>query len=192
MAGSDRNEVVRMAIDSVFAVPLRAASGNRDSLALLYARALQEGNTAAADSLRPVLAAVISAEELDDLRRELQQANGEVERQREQLARLRGRASLTTFISATADDLGLGLGWSAVYFTSFLALMRGQTPGKRLLRVRVVRLDARPIGWWIAFERFGGYFASLTLGLLGFLQILWDRNRQGLHDKAVETVVIAD
>ena len=53
-----------------------------------------------------------------------------------------------------------------------------------------MRLDARPIGWWTAFERFGGYFASLTLGLLGFLQILWDRNRQGLHDKTVETVVI--
>ena len=43
---------------------------------------------------------------------------------------------------------------------------------------------------WIAFERFGGYAASATLGLLGFLQILWDRNRQGLHDKAAGTAVL--
>ena len=39
-------------------------------------------------------------------------------------------------------------------------------------------------------ERFGGYAASVTLGLLGFAQILWDKNRQGFHDKIVETVVI--
>jgi uncharacterized RDD family membrane protein YckC len=56
--------------------------------------------------------------------------------------------------------------------------------------IRVIRLDGKPLGWWRSFERFGGYAASLSTGLLGFLQILWDRNRQGLHDKAVETVVI--
>jgi len=56
--------------------------------------------------------------------------------------------------------------------------------------IRVIRLDARPVGWWLAFERFGSYFASFSTGLLGFAQIFWDRNRQALHDKAVETVVI--
>ena len=40
-----------------------------------------------------------------------------------------------------------------------------------------------------SFERFGGYAASLSTGLLGFLQILWDRNRQGLHDKAAGSLV---
>jgi uncharacterized RDD family membrane protein YckC len=56
--------------------------------------------------------------------------------------------------------------------------------------IRVIRLDGKPLGWWISFERFGGYAASFSVGLLGFLQILWDRNRQGLHDKACETVVV--
>jgi uncharacterized RDD family membrane protein YckC len=96
------------------------------------------------------------------------------------------------FIRGIADDLGLGFGWGALYFTSFLALWGGQTPGKRLLGLRVIRLDGKPIGWWLAFERFGGYAASLSTGTLGFLQILWDRNRQGLHDKAAETVVILE
>jgi uncharacterized RDD family membrane protein YckC len=95
-----------------------------------------------------------------------------------------------TYISGLFDDLGLGFGWAAVYFTAFLAMMHGQTPGKRLLGLRVIRLDGKPLGWWISFERFGGYAASFSVGLLGFFQILWDRNRQGLHDKACETVVV--
>lgn len=96
------------------------------------------------------------------------------------------------WVRRMADVLGIGFGWGAVYFTSMLVLGKGQTPGKRLLGVRVIRLDARPIGWWLAFERFGGYFASVSTGLFGFLQIFWDRNRQALHDKAVETVVIRE
>jgi hypothetical protein len=88
------------------------------------------------------------------------------------------------------DDLGIGFGWGALYFTTFTVLGRGQTPGKRLLGIRVIRLDGRPVGWWLSFERFGSYFASFSTGLLGFAQIFWDRNRQALHDKAVETVVI--
>ncbi|MGH7444511.1 MAG: RDD family protein, partial [Longimicrobiales bacterium] len=92
--------------------------------------------------------------------------------------------------SIATDDFGLGVGWFALYFTALVALFRGQTLGKWLVGVRVIRLDGRPMSWWIAFERFGGYAASLFTGLLGFLQILWDRNRQGIHDKVVETVVI--
>ncbi|HSJ12901.1 MAG TPA: RDD family protein [Longimicrobiales bacterium] len=94
------------------------------------------------------------------------------------------------FFSEIADELGVGLGWFGFYFTALTVLGRGQTPGKRMLKIRVIRLDARPVGWWIAFERFGGYAASFFSGTLGFAQILWDRNRQALHDKATETVVI--
>jgi uncharacterized RDD family membrane protein YckC len=56
----------------------------------------------------------------------------------------------------------------------------------------VVRLSGAPIGWWAAFERFGGYAASIFTGLLGFLQITWDRNRMALHDKITETVVVRE
>ena len=94
------------------------------------------------------------------------------------------------FFSEIANELGVGLGWFGFYFTALTVLGRGQTPGKRLLGIRVIRLDGAPIGWWIAFERFGGYAASFFSGTLGFAQILWDRNRQALHDKATNTVVI--
>ncbi|MFQ5679662.1 MAG: RDD family protein [Gemmatimonadota bacterium] len=96
------------------------------------------------------------------------------------------------FLRGLADDLGLGLGWSGLYFTIFLARWKGRTPGKRLFGLRVVRLNGEPLGWWPAFERFGGYAASLATGTLGFLQIFWDANRQGVHDKVVGTVVVLD
>jgi hypothetical protein len=98
------------------------------------------------------------------------------------------RASLR----ALAEDLGLGFGWGALYFTFWLTLWRGRTPGKRLLGLRVVRLDGRPIGWWNAFERYGGYAAGFATGLLGFAQVYWDANRQASHDKIASTVVILD
>jgi uncharacterized RDD family membrane protein YckC len=79
-----------------------------------------------------------------------------------------------------------------LYFTAFLSLWRGQTPGKKLVGVRVVRLNGQPMTLWTSFERFGGYAAGLVTGLLGFAQVFWDRNRQMIHDKIVETVVVRD
>lgn len=67
------------------------------------------------------------------------------------------------------------------------------TPGKLLLGCRVV--DARTGGrphLWQAIVRLLGYAVSaLPLGL-GFLWILWDRRRQGWHDKLARTVVVDD
>lgn len=93
-------------------------------------------------------------------------------------------------LEIVADDLGIGLGWAGAYFTLFLVLLGGQTPGKKLLGCRVIHLNGTPIGWWSAFERFGGYAAGLATGLLGFLEIFWDANRQGVHDRIASTVVV--
>ncbi|HEX6589729.1 MAG TPA: RDD family protein [Longimicrobiales bacterium] len=95
-------------------------------------------------------------------------------------------------LSSVSDELGLGLGWLGLYFTAFLVLGGGQTPGKRLFRLRVIRLDGRAIGWWTSLQRFGGYSASVFTGLLGFAEMIWDENRQALQDKLVHTVVIQE
>lgn len=34
-----------------------------------------------------------------------------------------------------ADEVGIGFGWSGIYFTLFIALFKGRTPGKRLLGI---------------------------------------------------------
>lgn len=174
--------------DTVAATDLDA-----DSAVLRYAAALARGDSAQVAALRrPALLAIGS----DSLAR-VERANSRLRRRNDELQQqvsdLEGRGSgFLGFLRGIANDLGIGFGWGALYFTAFLALWRGQTPGKRMLGVRVIRLDGRPISWWIAFERFGGYAASLSTGMMGFAQLIWDRNRQSLHDKAVETVVIRD
>nr|WP_260865094.1 RDD family protein [Shewanella sp. KCT] len=98
--------------------------------------------------------------------------------------------SLLEWAKGILNDLGLGFGWAAFYFTIFTAWFDGQTLGKKLLNIRVVPLDASSISLWDAFGRYGGYGAGFATGLLGFLQIYWDANRQAIQDKISETVVI--
>ncbi|MCG9746894.1 RDD family protein [Shewanella sp. Isolate8] len=98
--------------------------------------------------------------------------------------------SLLEWAKGILNDLGLGFGWAAFYFTVFTAWFDGQTLGKKLLNIRVVPLDASRITLWDAFGRYGGYGAGFATGLLGFLQIFWDANRQAIQDKISETVVV--
>jgi hypothetical protein len=100
------------------------------------------------------------------------------------------KPSLIDWAQGLASDMGLGLGWAAVYFSVFTARWRGQTPGKRLLGIRVIKLDGSSLNLWESFGRYGGYGAGLATGLLGFIQIYWDPNRQAIQDKISETLVI--
>jgi len=149
------------------------------------------------DSVTDGLPAVTSEAPLGsaDSVRLLALENSQLRRRNEELQQrvdssLEQGGGFRAWLGRISDDLGLGFGWFALYFTAFTVLGRGQTPGKRLLGIKIMRLDNHPLGWWLAFERFGGYAASFSTGLLGFAQMIFDPNRQGLHDKAVGTVVI--
>ncbi len=85
-----------------------------------------------------------------------------------------------------------GLAGGLIYFALFTWKWRGQTPGKKALGIRVVKLNGKNIRLWDSFERVSGYTASASLFMLGFLQYFWDRNHQTTHDKIVETVVVDD
>jgi hypothetical protein len=121
-------------------------------------------------------------EELQDAEEEARQANARIAETEEE--------SLIGVLTGFLDDLGLGFGWGALYLTIAHALLKGSSVGKKLFRIRVVMIDLRPLTWWLSFERVGGYAAGLATGLLGFAQIFWDPNRQAIHDKVSETVVI--
>ena len=171
-------------------VPAAPAPVPAESLAVRYAAALTAGDSARADSLRIKVGAALSRDTVTELRTQVTTLRAEravLEKQVEEadrgiLARLKG----------LLDDLGIGFGWTGLYFTAFTVLWKGQTPGKRLLGVRVLRLDGKPLTLWGSFERFGGYAAGLVTGLLGFAQVFWDRNRQAIHDKISETVVVRE
>jgi len=98
--------------------------------------------------------------------------------------------SIVKLVQGIIEDLGLGFGWAAFYFTVLTALWHGQTIGKKALGIRVLQLDGTPLTLFDSFERYGGYGAGIATGMLGFLQIYWDPNRQAIHDRISSTVVI--
>jgi RDD family len=100
------------------------------------------------------------------------------------------KLSVKSAVASWSDDLGLGLGWTVLYFSALPVWWKGQTLGKRLFKLRVVELTGKPMTLMLAFKRYGGYAAGVSTGLFGFLQVLWDSNRQALHDKAAHTVVL--
>jgi len=98
--------------------------------------------------------------------------------------------SIIEWVKGIIEDLGLGFGWASFYFTVSTALGGGQTLGKKILGIKVLQLDGTPLSLWDSFGRYGGYGAGIATGLLGFMQIYWDPNRQAIHDKISATVVI--
>lgn len=82
------------------------------------------------------------------------------------------------------------LGFIVLYFGLFTYFGKGQTPGKRLLKIRVLSLAHDHLSLWHSIERALGYGASaLELGF-GFLQYFIHPNKQTVHDRIAETIVI--
>jgi hypothetical protein len=102
----------------------------------------------------------------------------------------KGKGSVISWLEGIMEDLGIGFGWAAFYFSIFTAWWKGQTPGKKLLGIKVIKLDGKEPNLWESFGRYGGYGAGFATGLLGFLQVYWDPNRQAIQDKISETLVI--
>ncbi len=155
----------------------------RDSLAALRRLLLP---TFAADTLRSV------AERVRTLELRSKRTEAQLDATRKALRRAEKRRGLLASLRQLADDLGFGFGWATLYMTIVLSAWKGQTLGKKLMGIRVARLDGEPITWWVAFERAGGYAAGFFTGLLGFAQVYWDANRQAIHDRIVGTVVLDD
>ena len=76
-----------------------------------------------------------------------------------------------------------------IYFTLFISI-GGQTVGKYVMGVRVVRIDGQPMNIGIAFFRWLGYFVSAVLLMLGFLLVIVSDRRRALHDRLAGTCVI--
>jgi uncharacterized RDD family membrane protein YckC len=104
-----------------------------------------------------------------------------------------------------ADDIR-GTQYLTALVTLVLALLylvpitakTGSTLGMRGRKIKVVRVDGSPIGWYPAFARFVIpiliALAIPTLGpIIGLGLVLWgyrDPNGQGVHDKLARTLVV--
>jgi uncharacterized RDD family membrane protein YckC len=106
---------------------------------------------------------------------------------------------LAASVLGTGDDVDkllLAIGgvafaiWTAAYFVTFWSTT-GQTPGNRLMQIRVVRANGdEPLRPMKALLRlFWLVLAALPL-FAGLLPILVDDRRRGLHDMLAGTVVV--
>lgn len=72
----------------------------------------------------------------------------------------------------------------------FLTKYNGQTPGKMLLDIRIVKTDGSPLTSSDALVRYLGYLLNTALLGMGWLWAFFDKDQQGLHDKLAHTYVV--
>jgi uncharacterized RDD family membrane protein YckC len=89
-------------------------------------------------------------------------------------------------------DSLLGLALVVAYFGIATYLGKGRTPGKRLLGIRVVSIAHDHLSLWHSIERALGYAASTLEAGFGFIQYFIHPNRQTVHDRIAETIVIVE
>lgn len=86
----------------------------------------------------------------------------------------------------------------AGYFVAFEWIWNGQTPGKRLMKLRVIREDGRPITFWEAlarnllrlFDTFPGFV--IPIYSVGLITIFMSNRDQRLGDLFAGTVVVRE
>ncbi|MGD0381372.1 MAG: RDD family protein [Acidimicrobiales bacterium] len=86
-----------------------------------------------------------------------------------------------------------GLLWVA--YETFAITRYGRTLGKAWMHIRPLRTDGTTFGGWRAMGRSAFQTAFGYLSWVGFLDplwCLWDDNRQCLHDKVADTIVVND
>ncbi len=87
----------------------------------------------------------------------------------------------------------LGFILAISYYTYFEGGPRGQTLGKRLLGIRVIDFDGGgSIGYGRAAIRYVTSIVSAIVIYIGYLWMLWDREKQCWHDKTSNAVVVPE
>ena len=89
-----------------------------------------------------------------------------------------------------------GIGFVAYFGVIFMFLIRpvgrsGQTIGRRMMNIRVVDIaTGQPIGVGMAILRYlvAGFISGFFY--IGYLWMLWDDQRQTLHDKVANSIVV--
>ena len=100
---------------------------------------------------------------------------------------------LILYLVLKGAGIVIGLVLLIAYFIVLEGGETGQTLGKKAMGIRVVSLsDGGPIGYGRATIRFfGRYVSQLLIGLpLGYLWMLWDKEKQTWHDKFADDVVV--
>jgi uncharacterized RDD family membrane protein YckC len=86
---------------------------------------------------------------------------------------------------------GIAAGLFLLLYFPYFWQRSGQTPGMKLMQIRVVRdADGGPIGWGPAILRLIGYYVSAFVFYIGYIWIFIDKRKRGWHDLIAGTVVV--
>jgi uncharacterized RDD family membrane protein YckC len=85
-----------------------------------------------------------------------------------------------------------GFAIQLLYFGLLPARWDGRTVGKKAMNIRIVKLDGDLTFWNMVGRNVFGYVVSSLVFNLGFLWVIWDDNKQGWHDKIMNTAVVED
>lgn len=77
-----------------------------------------------------------------------------------------------------------------LFYDAILVHRYGATIGKMLMNVAVIDENRRNPSFWRAFGRHFAHWVAAIPFCIGYLFILWDKKKQGLHDYIVNTYVI--
>lgn len=103
---------------------------------------------------------------------------------------IQGMISALLFGAFREPGAGISFIIGLAYNWYFWTRQNGQTPGKSVMKIRVVKTDGSPMSDGDAVLRYIGYYINSVLMMLGWLWAFVDSNRQGLHDKIVNTYVV--
>lgn len=106
----------------------------------------------------------------------------------------------TIVFGVVAGILGINGNWfgggilgfiaGTAYQWYFLTQHNGQTPGKMLMGLQVIKTDGTKIQDIDAIMRTLGYMINSFIIFLGWIWAIFDSERQGWHDKLARTYVI--
>jgi uncharacterized RDD family membrane protein YckC len=97
------------------------------------------------------------------------------------LAGITGNSGIGTFAGFVLAVLYNGYFWTT---------NNGQTPGKGLMKIRVVKADGTGFTWTDAIIRVVGYYISGFVFAIGFIRAIFDPERQTWADKIAKTYVV--
>lgn len=101
--------------------------------------------------------------------------------------------SLALQLAASAVDENLGklVGLAVGLTFGYLTGTTGQTPGRRVVGVKVLReADGQPLGGMLGIGRNLLHILDAIPLLLGFLWPIWDKKKQTFADKIVHSVAV--
>lgn len=75
------------------------------------------------------------------------------------------------------------------YYTLFW-ILGGQTPGKKLLKTKLVKADCSAFTYKDAFIRYWTWMLGVAMFGIGYFWIAWEKDKRGWNDLAAKTYVI--